>query len=192
MADTVQSQNPSVRKPLTHERLLELLDYNPETGVFTWKMTPPKGKGRTRHRPGSVAGSTDVKGYIKIGIDGKSHYAHRLAWFYVYGVWPSDEIDHISRKKNDNRIAFLREATKRQQGFNSDAHSNSKSGIKGVHWNVKNQHWQACIRTADGRNHLGTFLTKEEAAQAYEAAAIRLHGEFANPTKCASAPSNAS
>ena len=88
---------------LTAERLRERLHYDAETGVFTRRV------GSSNARSGDVAGSVHSTGYVRIGIDGWKYTAHHLAWLYVHGVWPSDQIEHISRKRSDNRIANLRE-----------------------------------------------------------------------------------
>jgi HNH endonuclease len=88
---------------LTAERLRERLHYDAETGVFTRRV------GSSNARAGDVAGSVHSTGYVRISIDGGKYTAHCLAWFYVHGVWPSDQIDHINRNRSDNRIANLRE-----------------------------------------------------------------------------------
>lgn len=88
--------------PITRERVLELLEYNPDTGVFFWKKQTGKVKS------GSVAGNIQA-GYRKISIDRFQIKAHRLAWFLTYGVWPSGQIDHIDGDKLNNRISNLRD-----------------------------------------------------------------------------------
>jgi len=89
---------------LTTDRLRELLDYDTETGLFRWK-TPTN----NRITVGSLAGQNHPKGYTRIGVDGAKYLAHRLAWLYVHGVWPINQIDHINRMKTDNRINNLRD-----------------------------------------------------------------------------------
>ena len=158
-------------------RLKELLTYDPVTGIFVWSHAKI-GKGRGRIEPGTTAGRL-LKGYVAIKIDQRQYYAHRLAYLYVNGVWPLEEIDHINGNKSDNRICNLRPATRSQNGMNTGAKRSSASGIKGVDWNKKDHRWRARIRTPQGRKDLGGFLTKEEAAAAYAKAAEELHGEFA-------------
>lgn len=161
------------------QRLKELLTYYPDAGVFVWSHAKV-GKGRGRIEPGTIAGSLNpYRGYIYLKIDQRMYSAHRLAYFYVNGAWPADEIDHINGDKTDNRINNLRPATRSQNGMNTRAKSRNTSGIKGVDWNKKQQRWRARIRTLKGRKDLGGFLTKEEAAAAYARAAHELHGEFA-------------
>ena len=158
---------------LTQSRLKECLSYNPETGEFRAFSTAGA------RRAGSVAGSNHPKGYTAITVDGHRHLAHRLAWLYVYGVFPSGDTDHINGVKTDNRIVNLREATRSQNMANLGALSNSKSGLRGVRYYARTGRWIASIRANGKTVHLGYFATAEPASQAYREAAIRLHGEFA-------------
>lgn len=92
---------------LSQEYLKSILHYDPETGILSWKVD------RRRVKIGQIAGYLCL-GYVAIGIDGKLYKGHRLAWLYMTGEWPKDEIDHINRTKHDNRWVNLREATKEQ------------------------------------------------------------------------------
>ena len=79
-----------------------LFDYDVNTGVFTRKIAQ-------RNKPiGSIPGGPSKYGYWQISVMGTTYTAQRLAWYYVYGVWPEDDIDHINRNKMDNRISNLR------------------------------------------------------------------------------------
>lgn len=99
---------------LTPERLRELLEYDPETGKFTWLRNRAfKALG------GTHAGYLNSNGYLRITVDDVSYAAHRLAWLYVHGRWPDKTIDHINRNKQDNRIANLRDVTHSEQNYNS-------------------------------------------------------------------------
>jgi len=153
---------------LTVERLRELLDYDPETGEFRWKV---RGKGR---RVGVSAGGRRDNGLHRIMIDGARFKAHHLAWFYVYGVWPTGILDHRNETPADNWISNLREATVTQNQQNrSRACSDSRTGLLGVSANGKG--WQARI-VVDGKTRcLGTYATPEEAHHAYLAAKRKLH-----------------
>lgn len=104
---------------LTHERLRDLLTYNPVTGKFFWRM-----------RGGARAGSMRGK-YRSITVDGKAHLEHRLAWFYVHGRWPCDSIDHANCVEHDNRLENLREATLSQNMANKPRGRRNKSGFQG-------------------------------------------------------------
>ena len=105
---------------LTAERLRELLNYDPLTGVFSWRVN-----GRGRSGVGTVAGGSNHK---RIAIDKKEYFVHRLAWLYVHGCWPTEDIDHINGDPSDNRIANLREANSV-----SERHV-CPPGTAGAHW----------------------------------------------------------
>lgn len=159
-------------KDLSLERLRDVLDYDAGTGLFRWKT--PK---TAFIRPGDVASNrVNSQGYVSISIDGTYYKAHRLAWLYVHGVWPIEQIDHINGRRNDNRIMNLRQAERSQNAKNRKRNANNKSGFKGVH--ALNGGWAAQIKVDGVRHHLGTFPTAEIAARAYAEASARLHGEF--------------
>jgi hypothetical protein len=149
----------------------EALNYDPTTGFFTW--VNPRSR---RVRVGDVAGSLTNYGYIVIRLNNRAYLAHRLAWLYVHGNWPAGEIDHRNGVRTDNRLENLRDvpgAINRQNVRR--AKSTSKSGLLGVKWLPRLGKWQARI-TVDGRGmHLGVFLTKLEAQQAYISAKRDLH-----------------
>ena len=158
---------------LTHERLLEVLEYDPVTGLFRWKV-----RTSNRIKVGDVAGAL-YENYTRINIDGHRYLAHRLAVFYVTGHWPSEYVDHKRGDKANNRWDNLREATNSQNQANSKLASNNTSGFKGVSWEAKRKVWQAHIKIDRRTKFLGYFKTAEEASAAYEAAAIANFGEFA-------------
>lgn len=151
---------------------METLDYDPATGVFTWKPRPDgPAKWNTRYA-GKQAGQVIPAGYRVIAIDTKAHYAHRLAWLWVHGEWPAIKIEHRNRRKDDNWIDNLRLATNSQNGTN-------KNGVLGVTFYKPTQKWRARIMRDKREIYLGYFLTKEEAIIARNKAATELHGEFA-------------
>lgn len=158
---------------LTADRLREVLDYDPATGVFTWRE---KSAPDSRIRPGTVAGYVQ-HGYRLINVDNRQYRAHRMAWLYVHGEWPTDDIDHINGVRDDNRIANLREATRSENLQNQRrARRDNRSGFLGVSANGKR--WKAEIIEGVRRQHLGTFDTPGEAHEAYLAAKRRLHPFF--------------
>jgi hypothetical protein len=157
---------------LTQERLKELLDYDPETGVFTWLASTTN-----RISVGDVAGSVDRLGYRRIALDRRDYKAHRLAWLYMTGEWPTSDLDHINCDKDDNRIANLRLATEAQNGANRRKNSNNTSGYKGV--SSSRGRWRAEIRVNGRARRLGHFTDPAAAHAAYVAAAEKHFGEFA-------------
>jgi hypothetical protein len=155
---------------LTQQKLKELLDYNPDTGDFTNKVH------RNGRSPfGAIAGYTRPDRYKSIRIDRKSYLQHRLAWLYVYGVWPEKHIDHINNDPSDNRILNLRDVTRSENLQNRAAQSNNTSGHKGVTWLKATQKWQAQIRLNNKNIYLGTFDTVELASDAYQSASNKIH-----------------
>lgn len=150
---------------LTHARLVECLNYDTATGSFT------------RASSGKNAGSRCPIGYIRIRIDGKAYLAHRLAWFFVMGVWPTAEIDHIDLIPSNNAFCNLREATRSENQRNTRCRN--KLRLKGVTTNHRGSRYRAQI-SIDGRTQrLGSFDTPEEAHAAYVCAVKEVAGEFA-------------
>jgi hypothetical protein len=166
-------RNDSMAKAdLTADRLRELLDYNQETGVFTWR---DKRGPRAKHA--GVAGciSSD-SGYRMIRLDFRLYRAHRLAWLYVFGKWPAEQIDHINGDRADNRLANLREASNRLNCENKRrAQKNSASGVLGVSWNKRNKMWSAKLSHRNSEVFCRYFHDIEDARQAYLDAKRRLH-----------------
>jgi hypothetical protein len=165
---------------VSQDRLKQLLDYDPESGVFKWRER----RSRLAHA-GSVAGSVSKAsrhnggGYRWIGVDGREYLAHRLAWIYMTGVDSACEVDHKNCDRDDNRFDNLREATDSQNMANRGKPANNTSGYKGVSWNKNARKWVASIMR-DGRyKYLGLYLTPEAAHAAYVAEADRSFGEFA-------------
>ena len=155
-------------KPLpSRQLLLQLLDYDSITGEFTWKVTTGNA------RAGAKAGRINSKGYECIKIGGSEYKAHRLAWMCVHGEDPGDyEIDHVNHCRFDNRIAFLRKATTRQNSQNNRG--------KGICWHKRQNKWQAQIRAHGKLHHLGLFDCPLMARLEYEKAAKFYFEEFAN------------
>jgi hypothetical protein len=153
---------------LTPERARELLDYNPETGSFTWRVKVNK-----RWPAGMLAGRINKNGYRYIKL-GKMLLAHRLAWFFIHGNWPTASIDHINGERDDNRISNLRVVSTATNNQNlRSAKPNSLSGLLGASKN--HGKWTASIKVGGRYHYLGSFSTPEEAHQRYLAAKRQLH-----------------
>lgn len=158
---------------LAHERLVELLSYDPETGVFTHASDRPK------IRKGAIVRSSSAPGeYPRIKVDGRIYKAHRLAFFYMTKRWPTELIDHANGDRADNRWANLREATHQQNMWNAKPRKDGLSKLKGVCFNRSSGKWVAAIRINKKRVHLGSFETEEDASTAYSHAAKQTHGDF--------------
>lgn len=150
---------------LTINRLRELFLYDPSVGSFVRRIS------RGNQKSLSIAGSIDSSGYLQLMIDGRLYLAHRLAYFWVNGTWPPDQLDHVNKNRLDNRIANLRAATRGQNVANSEGRS--ASGFKGVY--AHGRRWKAKIQ----QRHIGTYDTPGEAYAAWCRAAQEVHGEFA-------------
>ena len=141
---------------IKHDRLLELLEYNPDTGIFIWKVNRKR-----LAKAGSIAGSINGKGYIQISVDGKLYLAHRLAWFYCFQEWPENIIDHINGIKSDNRLDNLQDVTQ-NKNIQKGSQKLSSSGFRNVR-KVCNK-YQAHIKVNGKTIHLGMFDSGQEAS----------------------------
>jgi hypothetical protein len=160
---------------LTLERLKEILKYDQSNGLWTWLVVSHD----NGIDIGDIAGNIDqILGYVIIKIDGQKYRAHRLAWFYMTGKWPS-KIDHIDRNGFNNVWSNLRVATTSQNAANRTKNSRNKSGYKGVSWDKKRNRWAVQICINNKRIHLGRYIDLNEAIMAYQDAAIFYFGDFA-------------
>ncbi len=156
---------------MTHKRLLDALHYDMVAGVFRWN------KCRVRSFDGRPAGVYRDDGYVYIKVFGRSYKAHRLAWFYHHGRWPSECIDHIDGNGFNNSIANLRECSHSQNMKNVKLRSDNRTGIKGV--GLHQGKYRARIMVDGKALSLGHYNTQSEAQSAYASAAEKLHGAFA-------------
>ena len=149
-------------QPLSLEYLRSLLNYDPDTGVFAWRVT------RSNVKAGMRAGGLMQHGYRTISVVRHRYYEHRLVWLYVHERWPTLDIDHINGNRADNRLANLREVTRRVNLENQWlARRDSKSGLRGVHWSASHKAFLAQLQVRGRNVYLGQFDTAEEAHQAY-------------------------
>jgi hypothetical protein len=150
---------------LTVARLHESLHYSPETGVFTWLLSP-----QTKVKAGDVAGTVCKRGYVNVQLDGVLYRAARLAWFYVHGVWPSHDVDHVNQVKGDNRLSNLRDVPSGVNKHNqTKANKGSTVPLLGVYWRKDRGTYFAKIGMRGKSVHLGTFSNPEAAHAAYMA-----------------------
>lgn len=165
---------------LTSDHLKELLHYDPDTGVFTWlkDRIAGKGNGYVRTPAGTVADAPHPDGYRQIKIEGVRYLSHRLAFFYMTGEWPTDDVDHIDLNRTNNRWENIRPATRSQNKFNTLVRADSKTGVKGVSFH--HGKYRAMIMVEGERINLGIYDGVGEAAMSYALAAQELHGEYAN------------
>lgn len=149
--------------------LREFLNYDPETGVFTWA------RDCGRRKAGAVTGCHDkANNYVRISFIGKLYWAHRLAFLHMTGRWP-EEVDHIDRNGTNNAWGNLREADR--SGNQANRRSSSSLGRGVVR---KGRRFRASMTYRGKRVYLGTYDTPEDAARAYAEAARASHGEFAS------------
>jgi len=168
---------------LTQEYLKECLNYDIETGVFTWKVRPINHFKEERYAKMINTKLSEKKagsyknGYIETTLNGKHYLLHRLSWLYVNGIFPKYEIDHINGILDDNRLCNLREATKKenQQNLKTAKKSNLSTGILGVTFNKRTNKFIAQIYFNYKGFFLGYFKTAEEAHHAYLTAKRELH-----------------
>jgi hypothetical protein len=157
---------------LTQVRLRELLNYDPNTGIFQWRVD------RWRIKAGETAGCLKTAGYVYIRVDGGQYLASRLAWLYMTGEWPVNTIDHRNGDTADNRWDNLRAADHSQQNANRRGRVDSLSGVKGVRYDARVGRWRARIKKNGKEQSLGSFATAADAQAAYARRARELHGEF--------------
>lgn len=144
---------------IPHARLLELLEYDPETGIFRWRVDRYR-----KTRAGEVAGSFNKRQQRWcIGIEYGIYPRDRLAWYYQTGVWP-DQVEHENRNKQDDRWDNLR-MVPRSEGKPKVELVPEVEGIEGVNWDKFLKRWVAYIHVDDRYRHLGSFDRLEDAAQ---------------------------
>jgi hypothetical protein len=157
----------------TIDELKSILHYSPETGVFSAVVDRPRAKA------GEEVGTILPNGYVHIMVRGKFCKGHRLAWFYMTGEWPSEQIDHINGERSDNRWCNLRECSNEQNSLNRRKYRNNSTSVTGVYWHKKSQRYAASIDFNRKRINLGYFDSVEAAAVVRRAAELKYFGEFA-------------
>lgn len=161
---------------ITQERLKEVLAYNPDTGIFKWKVNKA-----SVARKGCAAGSLNCKGYIAICIDFKIYRAARLAFLYMKGYFPCI-VDHIDRDRSNNRWNNLREATSQINLRNKKRSKYNTSGITGVYFSKQKGKWRASISSNGRENSFGDYLKKHDAICARYCAELKYNWHTSNAT----------
>ena len=158
---------------IPYELLIRAFHYDPATGLFTWNERVSR-----KSQPGKQAGSTNkINGYTFLSAFKYKDYAHRWAWYYVYGEYPKHDIDHINGEKSDNRISNLRLCNRSLNMLNlKKPNKNNKSGYLGV-YKLGNS-YVARVMVNYEHIHLGCFKTAEEAHQKYLHEKEKIHEEL--------------
>lgn len=165
-----------LRAGVSADRIREVLDYNPETGAFTWRHVPGRKNSYAGKDAGSLAIFAGGKPYLSIRVDDILYLSHRLAWVHFHGVWPTAGVDHIDGNGLNNAITNLREATQAQNLLNRIHQSNSESGLKGI--SKHGNKWRVRIKNGS-TNVLKAFYDLEEAKAWHTEMEKLIHGEFA-------------
>lgn len=160
---------------ISHSRLLRILEYDPETGVWIW-LNPSAMNKKPIDR---VAGTISVHGYRVITIDGIKYRSRRLAWFYMTGEWPIQEIDHDNRDKTDDRWNNLLDVSRSANALNRDLQTNNASGVRGVHWDTNRGKWVVQVKKDNVTHFGGRFDFLDEAIEARDLIALGLQGPHA-------------
>ena len=140
-----------------------MFDY--KDGLLVWKKT------------GKVAGYVSKAGYTQVSFNSRLEYAHRIIFVMFYGYLP-DHVDHIDGDRTNSRIQNLREADNTRNQWNRGMDRRNSSGFKGVYWHSQREKWHAEIRVNKKKISLGLHDTAEQAAEAYDRASRRFHGEY--------------
>lgn len=159
---------------LNQKSLLQVLEYIPETGDFI-RLTS-FGVSAIR---GSKAGGLTKANYSIIALGKNRYYAHRLAFLYMLGEMPPEDVDHIDGNPLDNSWKNLRLASKSDNLCNQKLRIDNNSGVKNVIYLKDCEKYTVTVTKFGKRNYIGRFDTLEEATLAATEARNTIHEEFA-------------
>lgn len=157
---------------ITQSELKELLNYDKDTGIFTWKK-----RTSNRIKIGSIAGNLHCRGYIELKVNGIRCLAHRLAWLYEHGELPK-LIDHINGDRKDNKIFNLRPASYAENSYNSKVRVDNKSGVRCVSWNKRSNKWEVRIKLNGKLHSFGSYKDLSLATIVADKIRQEYHKEF--------------
>lgn len=155
---------------LTQDELKRVIEYNPDTGEFYWRVKASK-----NIAVGSLAGSVNAQNYWQIRLYGKVWLGHRLAWVYVFGRWPS-QIDHIDRDRRNNRISNLREVSGTDNQLNRGIQANNKTGHRGIHYSDRRREYVLQLSLKGTRVHCSYHKDIEDAVLVRDRVATQIYG----------------
>lgn len=180
MADRKRSAPRDKRKDLTGTIISNVLDYDPETGLFTSKVSSSP-----RRQKGSIVGGLSDQGYVLISVNKCLVRAHRLAWVWMTGRWPVGDIDHINGNRSDNRFCNLREATRSQNLQNSGLRCDNKTGVTGVIFDRARKKYKAYIRVGGKQKIIGRYSSMKDAVAARRREQEKHFGDFSPDPRAA-------
>lgn len=170
--------------PLTQAEVRAALDYNPDTGILTWRKRADatvQWNGKFAGKKAGTIHRVRNRLYRRINLNGSFYYAHRLIFLWMTGEIP-DEIDHEDRDGLNNRWLNLRPATHSENMANVACRN--PAGFKGI-YQQKSGRWGAKLKKDYRYIGLGTYDTPEEAAAAYMEGARQHFGDFATDGRIA-------
>jgi len=150
--------------------LKDYLDYDPATGLFVWS------KDYYKNKAGTSPKASHSEGYLRVQFKKTRFFLHKVAFFWEHGYLP-EEVDHIDLNTSNNAITNLRAATHQQNSCNKSTRGFSR--YRGVYYHKRNNKWCSIVVSKQQKHYLGSFLSEEAAAEAYNKAAAKYHGEFA-------------
>lgn len=159
---------------ISRKELKKVLHYNPETGIFTWRVATAR-----KITVGDRAGTITVHNARAIRVKNILKYEHHWAFFYMTGRFPKKQVDHINGDPSDNRFCNLRLVSASQNLFNTKIQKRNKTGVKGVWFDAPRQKYQVYVRINNRQIRLGWHDNIFDAAASAISGRLKYHGEYA-------------